>query len=145
MTVNEGQTASNSGTFDSRWDGADNVGISASVGTVTKTGVDNGTWSWSFNTTDGPAQSQTVTITAKDDGHGGTDTTTFALTVNNVKPTITNVTATNTYAGPLVFTDGRDLDVSSPIPAPTPRGPTADLRRNGGTESGSGKTSRRSR
>src|SRR5947209_12441369 len=37
-----------------------------SVGTVTKTGTNSGTWSWSFGTTDGPAQSQTVTITAND-------------------------------------------------------------------------------
>ena len=47
-------------------------------------------WSWSFNTTDGPAESQTVTITA-DDGKGGVTQTTFALTVLNVPPMITSV------------------------------------------------------
>jgi hypothetical protein len=100
VSVSEGQTANNAGTY-SDVDG-DNVAITASVGTVTKTGVGSGTWSWSFNTTDGPTQSQTVTITAND-GHGGVATTTFALTVNNVPPHITSVTASNTFAGPLVF------------------------------------------
>src|ERR671935_614164 len=85
-TVNEGATATNTGTY-SDPDSGDNVAITASVGTVTKTGTNSGTWSWSFGTTDGPAQSQTVTITA-DDGHTTTSTT-FSLTVNNVAPTAT--------------------------------------------------------
>ena len=82
-TVSEGQTATNTGTF-SDADGNGTVTLSASVGSVTKN-LD-GTWSWSFNTSDGPDQSQTITITAND----GTDaaTTTFALTVNNVAPTV---------------------------------------------------------
>ena len=41
----------------------------------------------SFPTTDGPAQSKTVTITAND-GNGGTATTTFSLTVSNMPPTV---------------------------------------------------------
>ena len=137
VTVNEGQTASNSGTY-SDVDG-DNVGISASVGTVSKTGVGNGTWSWSFNTIDGPAQSQTVTITAND-GHGGTDTTMFALTVNNLKPTITNVTATNTYAGPLAFMTSA---ISTFFTDPGADAPWANLLTfsDGGNESGSGNAS----
>lgn len=83
VTVNERQTANNSGTF-SDPDGNATVTLSASVGTVTKDDA-NGTWSWTFNTNDGPDQSQTVTITATD----GTDTvtTTFSLTVRNVAPT----------------------------------------------------------
>jgi len=86
VSVNEGQTATNSGTYSDANSG-DNVTISASVGSVTKTGTNNGTWSWSFATTDGPDESQTVTITA-DDGHGGIQTT-FSLVVNNVAPTVT--------------------------------------------------------
>ncbi|MDP2663054.1 MAG: PKD domain-containing protein, partial [Dehalococcoidia bacterium] len=86
VTVNEGQTAANTGTY-SDDNGGDNVAIAPSLGTVTKTGTNSGTWSWSFATTDGPAQSQTVTITAND-GNGGVSTTTFALTVNNVAPII---------------------------------------------------------
>src|SRR6185436_5775957 len=49
VTVSEGATAGNSGTFDDV--GADIVTLAASVGTITDNG--NGTWSWSFNTTDG--------------------------------------------------------------------------------------------
>ncbi len=87
VVVNEGQTATNSGTVADN-DG-DTVALSASVGAITNNG--DGTWSWSFATNDGPAQSQTVTITA-DDGQGGTTQTNFALTVDNVAPTVTAVT-----------------------------------------------------
>jgi len=88
VTVNEGQTAANSGTW-SDGNAGDTVTLTASVGTVNMLGSNaGGTWSWSFTTTDGPAQSQTVTITAND-GNGGTATTTFSLTVNNVAPTAT--------------------------------------------------------
>jgi putative hemolysin len=86
VTVNEGQTAANTGTW-SDANAGDTVTLTTSVGTVTKSGTNaSGTWSWSFATTDGTDQSQTVTITAND----GTTTssTTFALTVNNVAPTV---------------------------------------------------------
>jgi len=86
VLVDEGQTASNIGTY-SDADPSDNVTLSASVGTMSKTGTSSGSWSWSYATTDGPAQSQTVVITAND-GHGGISTTSFSLTVNNVKPTV---------------------------------------------------------
>ena len=88
VSVNEGQTAANAGTW-SDVNAGDTVTLSASVGTVIKAGTNaSGTWSWSFATTDGPVQSQTVTITAND-GNGGETTTTFDLTVNNVAPTAT--------------------------------------------------------
>ncbi len=87
VTVNEGVTAANTGTW-SDANAGDTVTLSASLGTVTKSGTNaSGTWSWSFGTTDGPDQSQTVTITAND-GAGGSTTTTFSLTVNNVAPTV---------------------------------------------------------
>ena len=86
VTVNEGQTATNTGTW-SDANAGDTVTLSASVGTIIKSGTNAaGTWSWSFATTDGPANSQTVTITAND-GNGGVTTTTFPHTVNNVAPT----------------------------------------------------------
>src|SRR5207249_3654692 len=72
-TVNEGVTATNTGTY-SDPDSGDIVAIIASVGTITKTGTNIGTWSWSLGTTDGPTQSQTVTITAND-GNGHVVTT----------------------------------------------------------------------
>ena len=62
VTVDEGDTASNSGTYGDV-DG-DTVTVSATVGTVIKNR--DGTWDWSFDTTDGPEDSQTVTITASD-------------------------------------------------------------------------------
>jgi hypothetical protein len=87
VNVDEGQTAHNTGTW-SDANAGDTVTLSASVGTVIKSGPNSGgTWSWSYPTTDGPANSQTVTITAND-GAGGVSTTTFALTVANVAPTV---------------------------------------------------------
>jgi len=86
VTVDEGQTATNSGTV-SDPDG-DTVTLSASAGTVTNN--NDGTWSWSFDTTDDLAG--TVTITA-DDGNGGVSETSFDLTVNNVAPTVGAISA----------------------------------------------------
>jgi hypothetical protein len=83
ITVGEGATATNSGTF-SDADGNATVTLSASVGTVVAD-AGTGTWSWSLNTTDGPDDSQMVTITA-DDGIASPVTTTFALMVTNVAP-----------------------------------------------------------
>jgi Aspartyl protease/Bacterial Ig domain/Domain of unknown function DUF11 len=82
VTVNEGQTATNTGTFSDPDGNA--VQISADIGAVTQNG---GAWSWSLPTTDGPLGPITVTITA-DDGHGGVSTTTFTYAVNDVPPTI---------------------------------------------------------
>jgi subtilisin family serine protease len=84
VTVNEGATAGNTGTF-SDPDG-DPVTLSASIGTVVKTGAS--AWSWNFPTADGPVQSQTVTITGVDN-KGAEGTVTFALVVQNVAPTVT--------------------------------------------------------
>ena len=45
----------------------------------------NGTWSWSGSFDDGPAESQTITITA-DDGNGETSQTSFSVVINNIAP-----------------------------------------------------------
>src|SRR5207244_2460075 len=82
VTVNEGQTASNTGTFGDP--GLDTVALSASVGTITGA---NGAWSWSFATNDGPDQSQTVTITATD-SDGAATTTTFSLLARTAAPSV---------------------------------------------------------
>src|SRR5262249_48927114 len=66
----------------------------ASVGTVTKTGTNSGTWSWSLATTDGPNQSGTVTIFGDDGLSGPVAIATFALTVTNVAPTLGALTIT---------------------------------------------------
>lgn len=83
VNATEGQIAENTGTV-SDLDG-DPATLSASVGTVTNNNDD--TWSWRLPTSNGPDESQTVTITA-DDGNGGTSQISFGLTVNNVAPTI---------------------------------------------------------
>lgn len=86
VTVNEGDLASNRGTV--RDTNGDNVTLSADLGTVTNNG--DGTWNWSFASSDDLVQ--TVIITA-DDGMGGVVETSFDLTVNNVAPTISDITA----------------------------------------------------
>lgn len=93
VTVNEGQTATNSGTF-ADIDATDTVTLTASEGVITQRGSNNGTWSWSEATPDN-APTHTVTITA-DDGHGGITTKTFTLTVNNVAPTANPDSASTT-------------------------------------------------
>jgi hypothetical protein len=81
VSAEEGQPARNTGIL--RDPAGDTVTLSASVGSVIDNG--DGTWSWSFETTDGPDQSQTVTITARD-SDGAEDNITFELTVNNAAP-----------------------------------------------------------
>jgi hypothetical protein len=90
VSVLEGQAAENSGTWSDP--GADDVTLAASVGTVTQN--DAGTWSWRFDTNDGPDDSRTVTITATD-SDGASTNTTFDLTVNNVAPSVTSLVSSN--------------------------------------------------
>ena len=110
VTVDEASAAGNTGTYSDA--DSDPVSLSASVGTVTATGA--GTWSWSHTPSDGPADSQSVTITADD----GTDTSiaTFALQVSNVAPTITSLTpsATTVITGQPVTFVGQATDPSGP-------------------------------
>ncbi len=84
VEVNEGESVSVQGTFEDL-DGNDSVTLSSSIGTITQNG--GGSWTWSYDTTDGPAESQTVIISASD-GAGGTSTSTFDLIVHDVSPTI---------------------------------------------------------
>ena len=83
VSVGEGQTATNAGTWSDPDD--DPVSLSASVGCVTKKA--DGTWAWSWKTSDGPADSRKVTIAEKD-GKGGLTTASFDLIVLNVAPTV---------------------------------------------------------
>jgi hypothetical protein len=116
VTVSEGATATNTGTW-SDANAGDTVTLTASVGDVTKSGTNaSGTWNWSFDTDDGPFESQTVTITAND-GTGAANavsTTSFALIVNNVPPTVTSVTPNKTIviAGENVTFTGSATDPS---------------------------------
>jgi subtilisin family serine protease len=83
VNVPEGDPANTGGSY-GHTDGRP-VTLSASLGSVTAGG--NDTWSWSFATTDGPAESQTVTITGTDD-QGLERSIRFALVVENVPPVV---------------------------------------------------------
>lgn len=82
--------------------------LTASEGAVVDNG--DGTWSWSWQTADGPADSQVVTISATDD-KDETGSVTFQLNVDNVAPTVAvdpvatidegeTVTVTSTFSDP---------------------------------------------
>jgi PKD domain-containing protein/Big-like domain-containing protein len=75
----------NSGTY-SDPDG-NNVSLSASFGSLTKSGSSSGTWTWSAPAPDEQA-AQTVTVTAND-GQGGTASFAFSYSVAPVPPTVT--------------------------------------------------------
>ena len=89
LTVDEGSIATMTGTWS--YDSDLTVEFSASMGTVTKTEYTPqlGAWSWSYDTTDGPATS-TVSIFAK--AGNLIRQFDFPLTVENVAPTVTSVT-----------------------------------------------------
>lgn len=83
VTVDEGAAQANSGTY-SDPDG-DPVTLTASTGSIAKTGTSTGTWTWSAAPSD-EAPAQTVTVTA-DDGQGLTATASFTSTVAAIAPT----------------------------------------------------------
>lgn len=87
VQVDEGQTATISGVLNDPDGDNDCVFVFASIGAVSQDPLNPGNWTWSLGTTDGPDQSQPVTITVND-GHGGITSTTFQLDVNNVAPSI---------------------------------------------------------
>ncbi|MCR4428193.1 MAG: PKD domain-containing protein [Caldiserica bacterium] len=79
VTVNEGQIATNTGTFNPT---TDFESIGASIGNVTENLTD-GTWSWSYQTVDDESTQVTITVT---DTWDRTAQTTFDLAVNNLPP-----------------------------------------------------------
>jgi large repetitive protein len=114
VIVDEGGTAFAAGAV-SDADAGDTVTLAASLGTIIDHG--DGTWGWSFGTSDGPLDSQIVTITA-DDGHGGFASTSFDLVVNNVPPTVASfpgatVAEGSHYTAPGTFSDPGTLDTWS--------------------------------
>jgi hypothetical protein len=108
--VVEGSTATNNGAVSDV--NGDIVALSASVGNVANNS--DGTWSWSFVTTDGPDESQIVTITAND-GQGGLSTAQFTLVVLNAAPEVqagadTPVVLGETLVVNATFTDPSPVD-----------------------------------
>ncbi|MDB5388886.1 MAG: vcbs repeat-containing protein, partial [Planctomycetaceae bacterium] len=100
VTVDEGQVATNSGLLSDPDGESCCVIVTSSIGTVIQNPKDLSQWLWTFDSTDGPDQSQPVTITVND-GHGGITNTVFQLTVNNVAPTLTISGASSTDEGSL--------------------------------------------
>ena len=112
VAVNEGTAPTNTGTF-SDPDG-NPVTLSASSGTIIKSGVSTGSWSWAAAAADeGTPANQTVTITA-DDGSGGTSTVSFAVTVNGAAP-IASIAAPGSTApeGTIVHLTGSAVSPSA--------------------------------
>jgi len=112
VAVNEGTPAGNTGTF-SDPDG-NPVALTASSGTVTKSGTSSGTWSWSAAAADeGAPANQTVTITAND-GNGGTSTVSFPVPVAGVAP-IASITGPGSTApeGTVVHVTGSAVSPSA--------------------------------
>lgn len=108
VVVDEGETANNTGTW-SDPDLGDVVTLTLDGdGDLTKNG--DGTWDWSLVTTDGPIESQTLTVTATDVA-GLTDTATFDLVVNNVAPTADAGGARNVDEGSSITLNGGGTDV----------------------------------
>ncbi|MEZ6119853.1 MAG: Ig-like domain-containing protein [Pirellulaceae bacterium] len=90
VTVDEGQTAENIGSFGDV-DGSDTLILSASEGVVRDTG--DGRWAWSWDTQDGPVDSQLVTITVAD-GFVSSSVS-FQLNVTNVAPQFLSLTSSH--------------------------------------------------
>ena len=78
VIIDRGATASNTGTLGDV--GNDTIILSASVGIVIDNG--DGTWSWSYDSSDATNDSQTVTIIATD-SDGASTTASFELVVND--------------------------------------------------------------
>jgi hypothetical protein len=110
VTVNEGSTATNTGTFSDPAP-ADVVTVSASTGTLLQGAA---TWSWSRPAGDGPS-TLFVTITATDDD-GGSSTASFTVEVQNLPPVISTVTNT----GPIAEGGTATIAVSATDPGGDP-------------------------
>ncbi len=108
---NVSTTIQNTGTWSDV--AADTVNLTASIGSIVKNA--NGTWNWSLAAAATPSTG-TVTITATDED-GGSRTTTFGLTVNDV-PVVTLPTAAINYTenagGLLVFNGATAVDSDAP-------------------------------
>lgn len=107
ISVVEGSPASNTGTYADV--GADVVSLSTSLGVIVDLGA--GAWSWSFDTLDGPSDSQIVTITGTD-SDGAQTQATFELIVTNAAPTVAaNQASVSAADGSLATNSGTFSDL----------------------------------
>ncbi len=106
IVVPEGSLATNTGTYSD----PDNDAITsllASIGLAVDGGSED--WSWSFITSDGPSDSQQVTVEITDDA-SGSDSVSFTLTVENVAPSLNaisdaTITEGDQFADSSAFSD----------------------------------------
>lgn len=98
VEVDEGQLAAMSGTYTDP-DGDAVTLAGPAIGTFTDNG--DGTWDWSYTTTDGPDENQVLYVTAEDPD-GLKDQVAFDLVVNNLPPSvaITSPLTGSLYAAP---------------------------------------------
>jgi hypothetical protein len=116
VSVAEGTAPANAGTY-SDPDG-DTVTLTASAGTVSKTGASSGTWAFSLPATDEKSM-QTVTITA-DDGHGLTSSTPFTVTLTGVSPRATiSIGAAGLAAGAASAPEGSAVSLRGSATSPS--------------------------
>ncbi len=107
VAANEGTIAANTGAF-ADLDG-DTVTLSASSGTVLKTGPAN--WSWTGPAVEGPS-AQFVTITAND-GRGGITTVTFQVAIANLPPVLGSATGPSAPVA-----KGASVTIAAPVADP---------------------------
>ncbi|MEM1067314.1 MAG: PKD domain-containing protein, partial [Planctomycetota bacterium] len=108
VTIDEGTVATNSGVFSDA--GTDTVTITTNLGIVTQDNA-SGSWAWSYEGIDD--LTDTVTITATDDG-GLFQTISFLLTVNNLAPVVASTNASvTTDEGTTATNSGTFGDVTS--------------------------------
>ncbi|MCC9606606.1 hypothetical protein LOC68_17020 [Blastopirellula sp. JC732] len=110
ISVNEGEVAVYSGRLVHIL--GNEIQLSASIGEVVDNG--DGTWTWRYQTEDGPDDSQAVTITASSDEHSAS--VSFQLRVNNVGPvpTVAETSVTVSH-GMLAVNSGTYSDVPADV------------------------------
>ncbi len=113
VTAAEGGTAVNTGTVSAPE--GQTVTLSASAGSIVDKG--DGTWSWSFPVADGPAESQTVTVTAQI-VDGATADVAFDLAAENVAPTADAGPAVTARPGETVEVVGTWTDPAAELDEP---------------------------
>lgn len=107
VSVDEGQMAYNGGSI--TLDGTYTVDLTPTLGEATWENSIYWIWDWWFETSDGPSESQLVTIEFTD-GNGKTTTITFDLIVNNLAPEVDagpdgTIYESGTFTGSGSFTD----------------------------------------
>lgn len=122
VIVDESGTASMTGTYGDPGD--DEVGLVATTGTVIAN--PDGTWLWTWDTTDGPAESRPVAMMATD-SDGALSSTYFDLVVNNVAPSVSLSAPLDGFQGVRGQARSFQLTTTDPSPADVAAGFTYEI------------------